>query len=90
MLTLPAQLTQREAAALTLDLQQRLRSEPGAQVQLDASALNRFDSSALAVMLQLRRDALAAGKSFAVQGLPRQLAGLAGLYGVAQLLGEPA
>lgn len=86
MLTLPAQLTQREAAALTLDLQQRLLAEPSPAVQVDASALARFDSSALAVMLQLRRDALAAGRTFAVLGLPSQLAGLAGLYGVADLL----
>lgn len=90
MLSLPAQLTQREAAALTADLQQRLLAQAGQAVQVDASALARFDSSALAVMLQLRRDALAAGRTFAVLGLPQQLAGLAGLYGVADLLAPSA
>ncbi len=89
-LSLPAQLTQREATALLPQLQQSLRAAPLAAVQVDASALSRFDSSALALLLQLRRDALAAGKSFTVLGLPRQLHGLAGLYGVAELLGDAA
>ncbi len=53
---------------------------------IDASALTQFDSSALAVMLACRREAIALGKTFAVQGLPDKLAQLAGLYGVAELI----
>ena len=52
----------------------------------DASALDRFDSSALAVLLECRREALALGKSFAVTQLPARLRELATLYGVADLL----
>ena len=55
-------------------------------VVLDACALMQFDSSALAVMLASRREALAAGKTFAVQGMPARLSQLAGLYGVAELM----
>jgi len=88
MLSLPAELTHAQASALTASLQQQVVAQSG-PVVVDASALSRFDSSALAVMLQLRRDALAQGKAFSVQGLSSQLAGLAGLYGVAELL-QPA
>jgi phospholipid transport system transporter-binding protein len=37
-------------------------------------------------LLACRREALAAGKSFAVRALPARLRQLAGLYGVAELL----
>jgi phospholipid transport system transporter-binding protein len=88
MLSLPAELTQAQARVLTEQLQAQLRLVDAAVVEVDASALSRFDSSALAVLLQLRRDALALGKSFGVRGLPVQFRGLAGLYGVAELLQE--
>jgi phospholipid transport system transporter-binding protein len=52
----------------------------------DASALRRFDSSALAVLLECRREALALGKAFAVSQLHPRLRDLAGLYGVSELL----
>jgi phospholipid transport system transporter-binding protein len=55
-------------------------------VVVDASALTEFDSSALAVLLECRREALAAGKGFTVTGLPVRLRQLAGLYGVAELV----
>lgn len=87
MLQLPAELTKLQAAALTRSLQQQLATQ-GPIVQVDASALARFDSSALALLLQLRRDALTQQQSFSVRGLPQQLRGLAGLYGVADLLTE--
>lgn len=89
MLALPAEVTQTQALALTQALQTQLKAA-GPTVQVDASALTRFDSSALAVLLQLRRDALTQGRSFTVTGLPHQLHGLAGLYGVADLLTESA
>ena len=55
-------------------------------VVADAGALIEFDSSALAVLLECRREALAAGKSFAVLAAPARLRQLAGLYGVADLI----
>ena len=57
-----------------------------AEVVADASALQQFDSSALAILLECRRQALAEGKTFAVLGAPQRLLQLAGVYGVAELI----
>lgn len=86
MLVLPAELTQRQATACLHMLLQAVRSQAAAQVVADATALERFDSSALAVLLACRRECLADGKTFSVKGLPAKLRELAGLYGVAELL----
>ncbi|HSV52690.1 MAG TPA: STAS domain-containing protein [Burkholderiaceae bacterium] len=86
MLVLPAELTQRETTACLRMLVQGLRSQAGTAVIADASALTRFDSSALALLLECRRESLAMGKSFSVHGLPQRLRSLAALYGVAELL----
>lgn len=86
MLVLPAELTHDEAAACCRMLGQALRASGDSAVVADAGALQRFDSSALAVLLECRREALALGKSFSVAHLPTRLRDLAGLYGVAQLL----
>ena len=67
-------------------LAQALRAEAGTSVVADASNLQAFDSSALAVLLDCRREALAAGKTFSVHQLPPRLRELAALYGVAELL----
>lgn len=85
MIALPAGLTHEVAAGFVLDLKRQVQSQPGAVVA-DASALQLFDSSALAVLLACRREALAAGKNFSVQGLPVRLRQLATLYGVAELV----
>ncbi|MDO8280525.1 MAG: STAS domain-containing protein [Burkholderiaceae bacterium] len=90
MLVLPAELTQVQASACVRMLVQGLSLETQAMVVADAAALTRFDSSALAVLLECRREALALGKTFAVKGLPERLRRLAGLYGVAELLPQPA
>ena len=55
-------------------------------VWVDASALSEFDSSALAVLLGLRRVAKAQGRSVLVQGMSADLSELATLYGVLDLL----
>ena len=85
---LPATLTQAEAAACATMLAQAVRASREPQVVAQAVALERFDSSALAVLLECRREALSAGKTFAVRGLPARLRALAALYGVADLLPE--
>ena len=87
MLVLPHELTHRQATACLQMLLQGLRvhRETGVVV-VDASAMAVFDSSALAVLLECRREALSVGKTFAVQGLPTALRGMAGLYGVGTLL----
>lgn len=86
LLALPSKLTHREARDTLVKLLQRWRAQTEAHWVVDASALQVFDSSALAVMLECRRKALAEHKTFAVRGLPVALAGLAALYGVAELL----
>ncbi|HSI54587.1 MAG TPA: STAS domain-containing protein [Ramlibacter sp.] len=86
MLVLPAEITHEQATACCRMLAQGLRSQPGPTVVADAGALTRFDSSALAVLLECRRETLAQGKSFAVSHLPARLGDLAALYGVADLL----
>lgn len=84
MLTLPDVVTHDQALVAARDLALQVTAQ-SADVVLDASALTQFDSSALAVMLSCRRAAIAAGKTFAVHGLPARLSQLAGLYGVAGL-----
>jgi phospholipid transport system transporter-binding protein len=86
MLILPSEITHDKAAACCRMLAQGLRSQPEAAVVADASALERFDSSALAVLLECRREALALGKTLSVARLPAKLRELASLYGVAELL----
>jgi phospholipid transport system transporter-binding protein len=86
MLVLPAELTHDQAPACARMLAQAIKVDTDAAVVADAAALMRFDSSALAVLLECRREALAAGKSFSVARMPPRLRELATLYGVAELL----
>lgn len=86
MLDLPKNLTHVQARACLKALLQGLRSEAGTNVQVDATALSHFDSAALAVLLACRRESLALGKQFSIRGLSPQLADLASLYGIAELL----
>jgi phospholipid transport system transporter-binding protein len=86
VLVLPEELTHGTAAACSRMLAQTLRSDGTQQAIADASALRVFDSSALAVLLECRREALALGKTFAVTHLPARLRALATLYGVGELL----
>jgi phospholipid transport system transporter-binding protein len=87
-LALPSLLTHDQAASCALSLGAGIRAEKGSLVAVDASALEKFDSSALAVLLQCRRESMVLGKRFEVTGLPHQLRELAGLYGITALLVE--
>ncbi|HYP82381.1 STAS domain-containing protein [Variovorax sp.] len=86
MLVLPAKLTHQEAAACVRMLQQGVNGQSGSSTVVDAGGLTQFDSSALAVLLECRREAVGLGRGFAVKGLPPRLRELATLYGVAALL----
>jgi len=86
MLVLPAELTHEEAAPCARMLAQALRKDASRAAVADASALAKFDSAALAVLLDCRREALAAGKTFHVAHMPARLRDLATLYGVSDLL----
>ena len=84
MLQLPADLTHGSVPGFLQKLPGYVAAETA--VVVDVSALSTFDSSAIAALLECRRQALAAGKTFAAQGLSERLLQLAGLYGVEQLL----
>jgi phospholipid transport system transporter-binding protein len=87
MLLLPANVTAVEANDTRRLLVQALKAEGGAgAVVVDASNLQRFDSSALAVLLECQRAAQARGKPFELRAAPAKLAALARLYGVDVLL----
>jgi phospholipid transport system transporter-binding protein len=87
---LPATATLQEVAALAAGLPAEVADcvKSGSGVlRVDAAALQHFDSSTIALLMQARRLATAAGRGFEVVGMPPKLAELARLYGVADLLG---
>jgi phospholipid transport system transporter-binding protein len=91
MVALPAVLTLQEATAWAT--QWRKSTAAGVSglgsdglFALDASALLRFDTAALAVLLDCRRHALSLGKTLTVRGMAPRLQDLARLYGVDALL----
>jgi phospholipid transport system transporter-binding protein len=86
MVLLPATLTLREANDTLAMLSQAAARDGAATLAVDASALQRFDSSALAVLLACRRIAAGEGKGFELRGAPAPLLALAGLYGIDELL----
>jgi phospholipid transport system transporter-binding protein len=82
VLRLPAVLMHADASACRVQLAQAIASTQDRVVLLDASGLERFDSSALAVLLACRREAHRLGRQLQIQGLSDRLRQLAGLYGV--------
>ena len=87
---LPQTLTLAGAAAALETLRAAQPQGEGKVLAIDASALKVFDSAALALLLQARRQAQASARELRVNGAPPQLSQLAQLYGVAELLGLPA
>ena len=83
---LPPQLTLAQVRSELERLQTELAARPAA-LQVDAAALSDFDTGALALLLEGRRQAGAAGLGFEVQGAPVGLRQLAALHGVDGLLG---
>ncbi len=79
---LPATLTMNDAAAAVQAAVAAAKAS--GQWRFDASAVTRFDSAAIATLLELRR--IANGQPFSVVGTPAAMKELAGLYGVAELL----
>ena len=86
VLVLPAVVTRNEAAACLRMLVQSLPKESAPTVIVDAAALCHFDSSALAVLLECRRQLQAVGRTLAVRSMPARLRDLSALYGIAELL----
>ncbi len=82
---MPASATLEHAAALAETLPAAV-AEGGGTLSVDAGALTAFDTSTIALLMQARRLAHAAGRGFEVVGAPAKLAELARLYGVEELL----
>jgi phospholipid transport system transporter-binding protein len=87
MLLLPSTLTENEARDTLRMLKQAMDREGGEQlVVVDAAPLTRFDSSALAVLLECHRQARANGRKLVLRNTPIRLSELARLYGVDGLI----
>lgn len=94
-LFLPDEVTFENAPQCSQILQKQLLTacDTGAVdevVTIDASAVKKFDSSALAVLLQCRRDAYNKKRTIAIKGMPKKLRELSHLYGVDQLIPDAA
>ena len=81
---LPALLTHDQASALAAQVCRLARTQ--AMLQIDASQLTQFDSSALAVLLAGLREAALHQHTLQVSGLPAKALALARVYGVQDLL----
>ena len=88
-LKLPAGLLHDQASACLAQWVAQLPAALPPQVVLDAADLTDFDSSALAVLLGLRRVLTQKGSVLRVEGMSPRLLELARLYGVLDLL-QPA
>ena len=80
--TLPAVLAQSAEYAARADLPERLT--------IDFARITHVDSSAVALLLEWRRQAQRRGKTLEFVNLPANLLALASLYGVAELIQHPA
>ena len=76
--TLPSVLAESAQFTARTDLPDRL--------VIDFSGITDIDSSAVALLLEWRRQALARGKALEFVNLPPNLVALAQLYGVADLI----
>jgi len=85
-LKLPTSLLHDQANACLAQWVAQLPAALPSAVALDASALVEFDSSALAVLLGLRRELVSRGSALQVDSMPQRLRELAALYGVMDLL----
>jgi phospholipid transport system transporter-binding protein len=83
---MPGQLTLSAAVQTLEHLRGALVRQPGPTVVLDAEPLKVFDTSAVAVLLELRNALIRQGKTLQVSRMPQRLQALVTLYGVAELL----
>lgn len=88
---LPAQITQENASELLNAWSQKIQStiktaQSHTVFCFDAKQLQQFDSTALAVLLALRRQTHAENCQFRIVHLPQRLQDLAKVYGVEGLL----
>lgn len=79
----PSQLTMSDAEAA---LRAGREAVAAGETEIDLSQLQRFDSAAVAALLEWQRLAAGQGRSLRIIHLPAGLASIAQVYGVAHLL----
>ena len=86
---LPASLTLDDAREVMARFGPELQRGSGGEIVIDASALEHFDSSALAVLIECQRTAgrRSEGAGLRIEGAPQTLRELARLYGLTELNG---
>ena len=86
-LKLPATLLQAQAQSVADGLTDVIGKvlRPGSLAVIDASDLNHFDSSALAVLLTCQRLSASLGGTLMITVLPERAKNLAKVYGVSEL-----
>jgi phospholipid transport system transporter-binding protein len=83
---LPAVASIVQARALEREVDAAVAAADAAGLQVDASALTEFDTSAIALLLHAQRAARARGLPLRLSGAPPKLRDLVRLYGVDELL----
>lgn len=82
-----AELSLRNAVA---QVQAGIAAIAQGQLNFDLAALAVVDSAAVAVLLEWQRAARGQGKTICFQNIPASLESLISLYGVSELLANPA
>jgi len=83
---LPDLVTLSVASSVLQSMSKALELQTGMAATVDAQGLKTFDSSAVAVLLELRRTLAQRGRQLQVVHLPPKLKELVALYGVSELL----
>lgn len=84
-LALPATLTHAHATAQLAQWAPQLAVSGAEPITLDCTALQHFDSTALALVLEIGRQARARGARLQLRGVPQRLLDLATVYGLESL-----
>jgi phospholipid transport system transporter-binding protein len=90
MTALPPSLTLKDAQAVLESLRQSFAAEAGDVWRIDAAPVTQLDTSALAVLLECSRMAVAGKRKLEIVNPPARMSDLAHLYGVDELLGVAA
>jgi len=87
-LSLSGVIDYRSGAALRTQGQALIAATAAANLVLDCSAVVKSSSVGVSLLLAYTRDAMAAGKTLQVQGLPRDMRQIAEVCGLTEMLGN--
>lgn len=86
IIAMPDVVTMHVASGVLQALSNSLALQTDALATVDAHTLQTFDSSAVAVLLELKRELAQVGRTLEVVNLPPKLKALVALYGVSEML----